>query len=83
MAKERAKAPRNRVDWNRLDDEAQVRIEAVSEETGLAKGTIRNMVSKGEFPAPLPKIGPGPNYWRVGDIRRWLRNNRGKRAANE
>ncbi len=82
--------PRRVIDTQGLDDEAQVNTATVSREVGLSERTIRNLLSKqratpsakGNFPLPLPKTGPGANYWRLGDIRRWLKSNRGRKAPD-
>jgi predicted DNA-binding transcriptional regulator AlpA len=79
--KERVTMPKRIVDTSKLDDDAHVKIETVSRETGLAKGTIRNLISKTPpgFPPPVPKDAPGPNYWILGHIRAWLRSERGRK----
>lgn len=79
--KQRVTTPRRVVDTRLLDDEAHVRIDTVARETGLANGTIRNLISKTPpgFPLPVPKDGPGPNFWRLGDVREWLRTGRGRK----
>jgi hypothetical protein len=72
------------VDTRFLDDDAHVRIDTVARECSLQPGTIRNLLSSNarSFPAPVPKAGAGPNYWRLGDVRDWLRKNRGQAASN-
>lgn len=81
MAKQRVTTPPPIIDTSRLDDAAHVRIDTVSRETGLQPGTIRNLISKTPpgFPPPVAKEGPGPNFWRLGDIREWLRTDRGRK----
>lgn len=81
-AKQRTPPPRRVVDTRTLDDEAHVRIDTASREASLQPGTIRNLISQQPpgFPLPIPKDHPGPNYWRLGDIRSWLRKNRGAQA---
>jgi len=77
--KQRAISRPRVVDTRQLDDEAHVRIDTVSRECSLQPGTIRNLLSHDppQFPLPIPKNGPGPNYWRLGDVRDWLKTNRG------
>jgi hypothetical protein len=79
--KERSTTPPRVVDTRTLDDDAHIRIDTVSRETGLQPGTIRNRISHlpPTFPPPVQKDGPGPNYWRLGDIREYLRNDRGRK----
>lgn len=82
--KERVADPHPRVvDTRLLDDDAHVRIDTVSRECSLQPGTIRNLMSHSppRFPMPIPKDHPGPNYWRLGDIRQWLKHNRGHKVA--
>lgn len=81
--KQRVRAPRRIVDTRTLDDDAHVRIDTASREASLQPGTIRNLISHKPplFPLPIPKDGPGPNYWRLGDIRAWLKTNRGAQRA--
>lgn len=76
--------PRRIIDTQGLDDDAQVNTATVSREVGLSERTIRNLLSKkgSNFPRPLPKDGPGANYWRLGDVRAWLKSNRGRAALD-
>lgn len=81
--KERVKTPRRIVDTSKLDDEAHIRIDTVAREVALSEGTIRNRIghTPPTFPLPVPKDGPGPNFWRLGDIREW--NRRGRKPLSK
>ncbi len=83
MAKQRVTPLPRAVDTRLLDDDAHVRIDTVARECSLQPGTIRNLIAHTppRFPLPIPKDHPGPNYWRLGDVRKWLQSNRGLKAA--
>jgi predicted DNA-binding transcriptional regulator AlpA len=71
----KSRRPHARAELGLLTHEARVKIWVVSQAVGLAPGTIRNRVSAGTFPKPLPKEHPGANLWRWGDIVDWIERN--------
>lgn len=77
-----ARTPAPIADTSKLDDDAHVQIHTVANQTGLRVGTIRHMVRKQTFPMPAHKIASGLSYWRLGDIREWLRAGRINRPLN-
>jgi len=81
----RTTAPRRHVDTRQLPDEALVRIGEVSDLIGLSERTIRNLLTlrNGKVPRPIPKRGAGINFWVLGVVRTWVRDNRRTTTGND
>ena len=54
-----------------LEERRIIRIDEVSQLTGLAKSTIYKKVSEGSFPPPV-RLGTRSVGWRLTDIDLWL-----------
>ncbi len=55
-----------------LEERRIIRIDEVSQLTGLARSTIYKKVSEGSFPPPV-RLGARSVGWRLTDIDVWLR----------
>jgi predicted DNA-binding transcriptional regulator AlpA len=75
----RSRTPPEPIDTRTLSDDAHVNIHVASQMTGIAPGTIRNLMSMRppKFPPAVEAQAPKKNHWRMGDIRAWL--NAGRR----
>ena len=56
-----------------LDDDKMLRLPEVVRMTGLSSSTVYRLRRAGLFPEQK-ELSPGAVGWRLGDIRRWLRD---------
>lgn len=74
----------NQSDFNRLPDEALIRL-CLLISWGLipfSPSTLWRHCRSGAFPPPV-RVSAGVTAWRVGDIRQWLRDPDGFKAASK
>ena len=66
---------------DKLTDDAFMRLPAVQTVVAYCKSSIYQKIERKEFPAPV-KLGTRASGWRVRDIRAWLRDPVGWKAAD-
>jgi prophage regulatory protein len=66
---------------DKLTDDALIRLSAVRTVVPYCKSSIYQKIERKEFPAPV-KLGTRASGWRVRDIKEWLNNPTGWKAAD-
>lgn len=66
--------------FDRLPDDGLIRVKTVAPLLGVSVATIWRWLAGGKFPRAV-KVGTGTTAWRVGDIRRFIRERQGEPLA--
>lgn len=68
--------------FDNLSDEAFIRVQSLPSLVGFSVPTIWRKTKDGKFPTPV-KVSEGITAWRVGEIRKWLKDPQGFKASTE